>query len=64
MALIFSTQMTANVTLSNNNYIYDGKEKKPDVTVKYGYATLQQGTDYTVEYSNNVKAGTAMQVKY
>ena len=50
---------TANVTLSNNNYIYDGKEKKPDVTVKYGYATLQQGTDYTVEYSNNVKAGTA-----
>lgn len=51
---------TANVTLSNNNYIYDGKEKKPDVTVKYGYATLQQGTDYTVEYSNNVKAGTAI----
>ena len=50
---------TANVTLSNNNYIYDGKEKKPDVTVKYGYATLQQGTDYTVEYSNNVKTGTA-----
>ena len=50
---------TANVTLSNNNYIYDGKEKKPDVTVKYGYATLQQGTDYTVEYSNNVKAGKA-----
>ena len=50
---------TANVTLSNNKYIYDGKEKKPDVTVKYGYATLQQGTDYTVEYSNNVKAGTA-----
>ena len=50
---------TANVTLSNNNYIYDGKEKKPDVTVKYGYATLQQGTDYAVEYSNNVKAGTA-----
>ena len=50
---------TANVTLSNNNYIYDGKEKKPDVTVKYGYATLQQGTDYTVEHSNNVKAGTA-----
>ena len=50
---------TAKVTLSNNNYIYDGKEKKPDVTVKYGYATLQQGTDYTVEYSNNVKAGTA-----
>lgn len=50
---------TANVTLSNNNYIYDGKEKKPDVTVKYGYATLQQGTDYTVEYLNNVKAGTA-----
>ena len=50
---------TANVILSNNKYIYDGKEKKPDVTVKYGYATLQQGTDYTVEYSNNVKAGTA-----
>ena len=34
---------------------YDGKEKKPAVTVN----GLVEGTDYTVTYSNNVNPGTA-----
>ena len=48
-----------NVTLSNTKYNYDGKAKKPSVTVKNGTKTLVSGTDYTVTYSNNVNIGTA-----
>lgn len=50
---------SATVTLSKSTYVYDGKAKKPSVTVKLGSKTLKNGTDYTVSYSNNVKAGTA-----
>lgn len=50
---------SATITLSKSTYVYDGKVKKPSVTVKLGSKTLKNGTDYTVSYSNNVKAGTA-----
>ena len=50
---------SATITLSKSTYVYDGKVKKPSVTVKLGSKTLTNGTDYTVSYSNNVKAGTA-----
>ena len=50
---------SATITLSKSTYVYDGKAKKPSVTVKLGGKTLKNGTDYTVSYSNNVKAGTA-----
>ncbi len=46
------------ITLSQTSYVYDGKEKKPAVTVKYGSKTLTNGSDYTVIYPNAVKAGT------
>ena len=49
----------ANVTLSTSTYAYDGKAKKPGVTVKLNGKTLKNGTDYTVSYSNNTKVGTA-----
>ena len=49
----------ASVTLSTSTYAYDGKAKKPDVTVKLNGKTLKNGTDYTVSYSNNTKVGTA-----
>ena len=49
----------ANVTLSTSTYAYDGKAKKPGVTVKLNGKTLKNGTDYTVSYSNNIKVGTA-----
>ena len=49
----------ASVTLSTSTYAYDGKAKKPGVTVKLNGKTLKSGTDYTVSYSNNTKVGTA-----
>ena len=49
----------ASVTLSTSIYAYDGKAKKPGVTVKLNGKTLKNSTDYTVSYSNNTKVGTA-----
>ena len=49
----------ASVTLSTSTYAYDGKAKKPGVTVKLNGKTLKNGTDYTVSYSSNAKVGTA-----
>lgn len=42
------------VTLSANEYYYDGTEHRPTVSVDSFY-----DTDYTCKYSNNIKAGTA-----
>ena len=36
------------VTLSESTFTYDGSEKAPTVTVKYGSTPLTAGTDYTV----------------
>ncbi len=49
----------ADITLDKTSYIYDGTAKTPSVTVKLGGKTLVFNTDYTVSYSNNIKAGTA-----
>ncbi len=38
---------------------YTGSAITPTVTVTYDGATLTEGTDYTVAYSNNVSPGTA-----
>ena len=48
------------MTLSQTSFTYDGTAKKPTVTVKDGSKTLVSGTDYTVSYSNNTNAGTAV----
>lgn len=47
------------VTLGTSSYTYDGTEKKPSVTVKSGSTTLKKGTDYTLQYNNNINAGIA-----
>ena len=39
---------------------YNGNELKPSVSLTYKYKTLKKGTDYTVSYSNNINAGTAI----
>lgn len=49
----------AAITIAKTSYAYTGKEIKAAVTVKYGKAVLEEGTDYTVTYKNNVKLGTA-----
>ena len=56
------------ITLSNSNYSYDGKEKKPSVTIadvnswldeNNDYQYLEEGVDYTLSYSSNINPGTA-----
>lgn len=47
----------ATVTISSPTYT--GSALTPKPTVKLNNKTLVKGTDYTVKYSNNIKAGTA-----
>lgn len=47
------------VTLNNNNFNYTGNEIKPTVTVKDGSTTLNEGTNYSLTYENNINAGIA-----
>ena len=49
----------AEVTLSETAYTYDGTARTPAVTVKMDSNILKNDADYTVEYANNVKPGTA-----
>lgn len=48
----------ASVKLSKSSYVYDGKEKKPAVTVTNANGTVP-ASQYTVSYSNNKNVGTA-----
>lgn len=41
------------------NQAYTGKYIEPDVTVRYDGEKLEEGTDYTLSYSNNKNVGTA-----
>lgn len=50
---------TLEITLMQNTYLYDGKQKKPKVNVKFGKMILEEGKDYKVSYLNNVNAGNA-----
>lgn len=49
----------AKITLSAASYAYNGKSRRPAVTVKLGQKKLKKGTDYTVSYRNNKNIGTA-----
>ena len=49
------------ITLSTTAYVYDGKEHKPDVTVKDGEVEVP-ASEYTVDYSDNINVGTAMAI--
>ena len=55
----YLTDSVCKIYLSRTSYTYDGSYKRPDVTVKYDGNTLDQGTDYTVSYSDNKYAGKA-----
>jgi len=50
--------ITPSVTLSVSDYTYDGKAKKPTVTVKYG-STKLASSNYTVAFKNNKNVGKA-----
>ena len=46
--------VTPSVSLEKTSYVYDGKEKKPAVTVKAG-AVVLKASDYTVSYASGRK---------
>ncbi len=46
------------VSLSQTSYVFDGKAKEPEVTVKVGDKTLVEDIDYTVAYEDNINVGT------
>ncbi len=49
----------AAVDVNNSGLVYDGNQKRPDVTVRLNGVSLSKITDYTVTYSNNINVGTA-----
>lgn len=48
----------ASISLSKYEYTYNTKEHNPTPTVKLDDNKLIRNTDYTVEYKNNINAGT------
>lgn len=46
------------VSYTTSGFIYDGTEKKPTVSVKYGDEELINGEHYSIQYVNNINAGT------
>ena len=52
------TVSSPTITVSPSSYTYDGKAKKPSVTVK-DVDTVIPSSEYTVSYSNNTNVGTA-----
>ena len=52
----------AKITLSKTSYVYNGKAKKPTVTVKIGKKKLKKNKDYTVTYSSNKSVGSKAKV--
>lgn len=49
----------ATVAFKKNTYEYTGNEIIPEITVKVGGITLNNTTDYTVTFTDNIKVGTA-----
>lgn len=52
----------AKISLSKTSYVYNGKVRKPGVTVKSGKKKLKKNKDYTVTYSANKSVGTKAKV--
>lgn len=50
---------SAKITLNPSSYVYDGNPKTPAVMVELNGVVLRPNQDYTVEYSDNMSAGTA-----
>ena len=47
------------LVLPTEDYVYDGTEKKPDVSFGDGDPSIMTESDFDVAYSDNVNAGTA-----
>lgn len=49
-----------NITLEKDTYEYNSNYIKPNVVIKYGEYVLEQGTDYSIKYLDNIYPGTAV----
>jgi LPXTG-motif cell wall-anchored protein len=47
------------VTLSEDEFVYNGEEQAPVVTVTLGDVVLTEGVDYTLDITDNLNVGTA-----
>lgn len=56
---IKASSSTVKVTLSASSYTYDGKAKKPSVTVKDTKGKTIDKSNYSITYSDNKNVGTA-----
>jgi len=54
-----SLEGNAAIAFHGNNFIYNGAEQKPQITVSVKAAVLKENKDYTLSYRNNKDAGTA-----
>lgn len=52
--------LNAQITLPGGTYTYTGKAFTPAVTVTLEGKTLTQGTDYVINYFDNINAGNAL----
>ena len=49
----------SSVSIEAENVVYTGVQMEPPVTVKISALELKEGQDYSVDYQNNINAGTA-----
>lgn len=57
---VFAKEITEDmITLEDSTVAYNGQEQKPVPVLSYKDQTLNEGTDYTISYDNNVNVGTA-----
>ncbi len=63
IAVLYCSELEKNLSAAeislSGTYTYTGEAIEPTVEVTFLDKALESGTDYTVEYSNNVNAGTA-----
>lgn len=53
---------TLEIELETLSFVYDGREKRPNVIVCDGDKTLENGIDFVTEYLDNTNAGTRASV--
>lgn len=60
VTLTFATNLNAyDVKVKDKGLEYTGEGLTPKLKVSQGFITLEEGDDYTIEYSNNVDVGDA-----
>ena len=57
--IVTTTKNISNTTILTNSVTYTGKAQTPNITVKDGNTILKNGTDYIVNYTNNINAEIA-----